>query len=116
MPIFPNHYAINFYIKGDGKQFSRRILSQVPSVGDTLVFRDRRYQVDSIEWCLDEDATNNEYQALVNIDIMDILWAASLLRDKDGNVRHCDKCGKPISQNDVVYLGQKEFCSNNCVN
>lgn len=116
MPIFPNHYAVNFYIKGDAEQFSRRVLSQVPSTGDTLVFRDRRYQIHGIEWCLDDDATNNEYQALINIEIIDILWTASLLRDKAGNVRHCDKCGKPISKHHVVYIGQKEFCGKNCPN
>ena len=69
MPMFPNHYAINFYIFGNKEQFSRRILSQVPSIGDILVFKDKRYQVKSLEWCLDDDATNGEYQALINIEI-----------------------------------------------
>lgn len=69
MPIFPNHYAINFYIFQTKEQFGRRILSQVPSVGDVLVFKGERYKIKSLEWCLDEDATNGEYQALINIEI-----------------------------------------------
>ncbi|MDE0844283.1 MAG: hypothetical protein OSA85_09525 [Psychrobacter pacificensis] len=69
MPLFQNHFAINFYHKGVSKQFARRILSQVPSAGDKLVFNCKRYLVDSVEWCLDDDATNNEYQALINIEI-----------------------------------------------
>lgn len=72
MPIFPNHYAINFYIVGCRKQFARRILSQVPRVGDNLVFSDKRYAVSSAEWCLDDDATNNEYQALINIEMLEL--------------------------------------------
>lgn len=68
--IFPNHYAINFYIFRTKEQFSRRILSQVPSIGDILVFNNKRYRVHMLEWCLDDDATNNEYQALVNIEMI----------------------------------------------
>lgn len=70
MPIFPNHYAVNFYIKNDAKQFGRRILSQVPSLGDTLVFNKQRYRIHSVEWCLDYNATNREYQALINIEMI----------------------------------------------
>ena len=73
MTIFPNHYAINFYIYGIKEQFSRRILSQVPSVGDVLVFDDKRYRIRSLEWCLDEDATNGEYQALINVEMRKLL-------------------------------------------
>lgn len=70
MSIFPNHYAINFYIFRTKEQFGRRILSQVPSIGDILVFKDKRYRVHALEWCLDEDATNKEYQALINIEMI----------------------------------------------
>lgn len=71
MPLFQNHFAINFYHKGVSKQFARRILSQVPRAGEKLVFNRTRYSVDSVEWCLDDDATNHEYQALINIEIIE---------------------------------------------
>ena len=70
MRVFPNHFAINFYIKGEAKQFDRRVLSQVPNMHDVLVFNDERYWVHSLEWCLDNDATNGDYQALVNIEMI----------------------------------------------
>ncbi len=70
MPIFPDHYAINLYIRNDVKRFSRRILSQVPSFGETLVFNKQRYRIHSVEWCLDYNATNREYQALINIEMI----------------------------------------------
>ena len=54
MPLFQNHFAINFYHKGVSKQFARRILSQVPRTGDKLVFNSNRYVVESVEWCLDD--------------------------------------------------------------
>lgn len=70
MTIFSQHYAINFYIFRRDGLFDRRILSQVPRVGDVLIFKDKRYIIHMLEWCLDEDATNNEYQALVNIELI----------------------------------------------
>lgn len=65
MTMKPNHFAINYY--GVLGLFARRILTQVPSVGDKVVFNDERYNVTLVEWCLDEDATNYEYQALINV-------------------------------------------------
>ena len=65
MTMKPNHFAINYY--GVLGLFARRILTQAPSVGDKVVFNDEQYNVTLVEWCLDEDATNYEYQALVNV-------------------------------------------------
>ena len=65
-------FAVNFYIAGEVNQFARRTLTQVPQIGDRCVFKDKRYEVLSVEWCLDEDATNYEYQARINIELRPI--------------------------------------------
>lgn len=62
-------FAINFYIHGIVDQFARRILTQVPQIGDRCVFKEKRYEVSSVEWCLDEDATNFTHQARINIEL-----------------------------------------------
>ena len=62
-------FAVNFYIDGEANQFARRLLTQVPQTGSRCVFKDKRYEVLSTEWCLDEDATNYEYQARINIEL-----------------------------------------------
>lgn len=69
MTAFPNHYAINFYLWLEPKLFARRILSNVPTMGDFIIFNGVRYNIVKVEWCLDEDATNYEYQALINVEL-----------------------------------------------
>ncbi len=46
-------FSVNFYIDGEANQFARRTLTQVPQIGDRCVFKDKRYEVLSVEWCLD---------------------------------------------------------------
>jgi len=65
-------FAVNFYIDGVGQQFARRILTQVPQIGSHCVFKEKRYEVLKVEWCLDEDSTNYTYQALINIELKPI--------------------------------------------
>lgn len=65
-------FAVNFYIDGVGQQFARRILTQVPQIGSRCVFKEKRYEVLSVEWCLDEDATNYTHQARINIELKPI--------------------------------------------
>lgn len=67
--LHPDKFAINFYIDGQPHQFARRILTQVPQVASRCVFKDKRYEVLSVEWCLDEDVANCEYQARINIEL-----------------------------------------------
>ncbi len=65
-------YAINFYLKNVQQQFARRILTQVPCRGDRVVFNNHRYSIDRVEWCLDDNATNGQYQSLINIELLDL--------------------------------------------
>jgi len=65
-------FAVNFYIIGVQQQFARRTLTQVPQIGSRCVFKDERYEVLSVEWCLDEDATNFTHQARINIELKPI--------------------------------------------
>ncbi|CAD9196676.1 hypothetical protein [Acinetobacter bohemicus] len=65
-------FAVNFYIDGVGHQFARRILTQVPQIGSRCVFKEKRYEVLKVEWCLDEDSTNYTHQALINIELKPI--------------------------------------------
>lgn len=67
--LHPDKFAINFYIYGSPHQFARRILTQVPQVSSRCVLKGKRYEVLDVEWCLDEDATNYEYQARINIEL-----------------------------------------------
>ena len=67
--LHPDKFAINFFIDEQKNQFARRILTQVPQIGSRCVFKEQRYEVLSVEWCLDEDATNYEYQARINIEL-----------------------------------------------
>jgi hypothetical protein len=62
-------FAINFFIVGQVNQFAYRALTQVPSIGQRCVFKDKRYEVVMVEWCLDEDATNLSRQARINIEL-----------------------------------------------
>ena len=62
-------FSINFFIVGQVNQFAHRSLTQVPSVGHRCVFKEKRYEVVLVEWCLDEDATNFERQARINIEL-----------------------------------------------
>lgn len=70
--LHPDKFAINFFINGQPHQFARRILTQVPQVASRCIFKEKRYEVLSVEWCLDEDATNYEYQARINIELKPI--------------------------------------------
>lgn len=65
----PDKFALNFYIVDQVPQFARRIMTQVPQIGSRCVFNDKRYEVISAEWCLDEGATNYEYQSRINIEL-----------------------------------------------
>ncbi|HAV5374544.1 hypothetical protein RAN67_02350 [Acinetobacter baumannii] len=67
--LHPEKFAINFFIVDQVPQFARRVMTQVPQVGSRCVFKDKRYEVVGVEWCLDEDATNFEYQARINIEL-----------------------------------------------
>ncbi|MDN8230583.1 hypothetical protein QZK09_17515 [Acinetobacter baumannii] len=67
--LHPEKFAINFFIVDQVPQFARRVMTQVPQVGSRCVFKDKRYEVLGVEWCLDEDATNFEYQARINIEL-----------------------------------------------
>lgn len=58
------YFAIDFFVFGSDRQFSRCILSQVPSRGDLIVFKSTRYKVETIKWYLDADS---EYQATISI-------------------------------------------------
>lgn len=69
MSFNSDKFAINFYIDDQPNQFARRILTQVPQIGSRCVFKEKRYEVLRVEWCLDEDATNYEYQARINIEL-----------------------------------------------
>lgn len=69
MQTVSDKFSINFYLHDQTNAFAYRSLTQVPSVGDRVVFKDERYEVIKVEWCLDEDATNYQYQARINIDI-----------------------------------------------
>lgn len=69
MQTISDKFSINFYLVNETNAFAYRTLTQVPSVGDRLVFKDIRYEVVCIEWCLDEDATNYNYQARINIEM-----------------------------------------------
>lgn len=69
MRTVSDKFSINFYLYDQADAFAYRSLTQVPSVGDHVVFKDKRYEVIKVEWCLDEDATNYQYQARINIDI-----------------------------------------------
>lgn len=69
MQTISDKFSINFYLVDQTNAFSYRTLTQVPSIGDRVVFNEERYEVVRIEWCLDEDATNYQYQARINIDI-----------------------------------------------
>lgn len=62
-------FAINFFIVGQVNQFAYRALTQVPQVGQRCVFKDKRYEVVMVEWCLDEGATNSSRQARINIEL-----------------------------------------------
>ncbi|HID9521266.1 TPA: hypothetical protein ACXI2C_002713 [Acinetobacter baumannii] len=62
-------FAINFFIFGQVQQFAYRALTQVPSIGQRCVFKEKRYNVVMVEWCLDEDATNSSCQARINIEL-----------------------------------------------
>ncbi|BBT50005.1 hypothetical protein OHW75_01685 [Acinetobacter baumannii] len=62
-------FAINFFIVGQVQQFAYRALTQVPSIGQRCVFKEKRYNVVMVEWCLDEDATNSSRQARINIEL-----------------------------------------------
>lgn len=62
-------FAVNFYMDGVVQQFARRTLTQVPQVGNRCVFKEKRYEVLTVEWCLDEDATNFTHQARINIEL-----------------------------------------------
>ena len=65
-------FAVNFYIIGVEQQFARRILTQAPQIGSRCVFKGKRYEVLSVEWCLDDDATNFTHQARINIELKPI--------------------------------------------
>lgn len=62
-------FAINFFIVGQVQQFAYRALTQVPSIGQRCVFKEKRYNVVMVEWCLDEDATNSSRQTRINIEL-----------------------------------------------
>ncbi|WP_396231126.1 hypothetical protein [Acinetobacter baumannii] len=62
-------FAINFFIVDQVPQFARRIMTQVPQIGSRCVFKEKRFDIVGVEWCLDEDATNYEYQARINIEL-----------------------------------------------
>lgn len=68
--ILPSLFAVNFYIINQDGLFARRILCQVPSLENFVVLNDKRYKVHKAEWCLDDNATNHQYQALVNIELI----------------------------------------------
>ena len=70
--LHPDKFAINFFIIDQPDQFARRILTQVPQVASRCIFKEKRYEVLCVEWCLDEDATNYEYQARINIELKPI--------------------------------------------
>jgi hypothetical protein len=56
--IMTNELAsVNFFIHGKDAQFARRTMAHVPRAGDVCVFKNIRYPVVRIEWCMDEDAT-----------------------------------------------------------
>jgi len=67
--LHPDKFSINFYLVGETNGFAKRILTQVPEIGSRCVFKDERYEVVQVEYCLDEDATNYTYQARINIDL-----------------------------------------------
>ncbi len=59
--------AVNFFLPDARRQFAFRRMTFVPRVGDICVFDEERYEVDSVEWCLDENAT--EYGVRVNVEL-----------------------------------------------
>jgi hypothetical protein len=59
--------AVNFFIRGQVKQFALRRMYHVPRVGDSVIFQTIPYKVLYVDWCLDEDAT--DYGVRVNVEI-----------------------------------------------
>jgi hypothetical protein len=62
--------AVNFWIYGHKGQFAFRRLFHVPREGEVCVFSEKRYVVLSVEWCLDEAAT--EIGVRVNIELGEV--------------------------------------------
>jgi hypothetical protein len=63
-------FAVYFFVLGKAEQFAFRRLGSVPRNKDICVFNEKRYLVDRIEWCLDNDAT--ECGTRINVELTKI--------------------------------------------
>lgn len=60
-------HKVCFYLPNDHRMMAMLRMQSVPRTGEVCVFGACKHEVLSVEWCLDEDAT--ERGTLVNIEL-----------------------------------------------
>jgi hypothetical protein len=50
-------FSVHFFIRREEDAFAWRPMHGFPQVGDKCVFKDVRYTVAIVEWCMDTDAS-----------------------------------------------------------